>query len=174
MTVFSKIVERKPPTVVMMPPDAFADTWPEKPSEPVPIGLRLLCESELQTARAEAARKAVDLHDDDEGRYEAYNDGLIAWAVAAAACDPEDVNKPFVEMPYENIPLAFTSQGLRRLWDELEVLHASRSPLTPEADDDELKMLAGLLTAESVGAIDPKQQARVRRLATFLLENIHA
>jgi hypothetical protein len=170
MSVFSQILERVPPRVIEIPVDAWADDWPDKPSEPMKAGLRLLSESDLQVARASATEKAIAAQRDALGRIEAFNDHLMAWAVACALTDPNDTLRPYFDSAHENVMLALTSRGIRRIWEELEVLHIERSPLLDEAEDADVAALGELLTAGRVADLPEGKQAHLRRLLTYVLD----
>lgn len=172
MSVFSRVLERVPPRIIEIPVNAWADDWADKPNEPLKAGLRLLSESDIHVARANAAEKATAAHKDSAGRIEAFNDLLMAWAVACALTDPNDTLRPYFESPHENVLLAFTSRGIRRIWEDLEVLHLEMSPLLDEAEDADVTALADMLAAGRVAELDEPKQARIRRLLTHLLDEI--
>lgn len=172
MSVFSVVRERIPTRVIDISPNAFADEWAEKPSAPVKAGLRLLSEGDLHTARAQAADRAVRMHDDDEGRVAVYNDTLMAWAVASSLCHPTDTREPYLEAAFDNVFVAFTSEGIRRIWEEIEVMHLMRSPLIDEIDAAGIDELVASLPTK-LAALGPKE-ARVRRLLSFVLEELRA
>lgn len=168
MTAFSRVLERKPARIIELSPDMFADDWPEKPAEPVKAGLRLLSESDQESARAQAAQRAIEMHDDPDGRVASYNDALMSWAVASALCAAEDARISYLDSPFENVILAFTPEGIRRIWEELEITHLLRSPLREEIDLEGLEALRELLHPDRHSAITP----RMRRLLTFVLEEL--
>lgn len=173
MPVFSEVAARTPPRVIDLPVNAWSDDWEGKPTGPVKVGLRLLSEEDLITARATAMDLARDAHSDAVGRIEAFNDHLMAWAVARSLCRSDDVSEPYLEAAHENVQIAFTSRGIQRLWEEIEVLHIELSALVAEATDDELAQLAASVTPERLGDLSATKQARVRRLVTYLLDEIH-
>jgi hypothetical protein len=173
VSVFSRVIERVPSRVIELQPNVFADEWPDKPSEPIKAGLRLLSEGDIHTARAQAADRATQLHEDQGGRVEAYNDALMAWAVASSLCHPTDTRESFLESAFENVFLAFTSEGIRRIWEEIEVMHLLRSPLIDEIDATGLESLVADLQAGKLATLGAKE-ARVRRLLSFVLEELRA
>lgn len=171
MTAFSQVLERVPARVIELTPDMFADEWPDKPAESLKAGLRLLSESDIHTARAQAADRAVQAHDDEAGRVDSYNDTLMAWAVASALCAPDDTRVSYLDSPFENVFLAFTSEGIRRIWEELEVTHILRSPMMPELDDEAIvSMIADL--PDKLAALGPGE-GRVRRLLAYVRHELH-
>lgn len=172
MTTFSKILERVPLRVIEIPVHAWADDWQDKPGEPVRAGLRLLSESDIQVARASAADKAIAAHKDGEGRVESFNDHLMAWAVACALTDPNDSLRPYFESAHENVQAAFTTNGIRRIWEELEVLNLEYSPLVDEIEDVDVEDLTSLLADGRLSELDGAKQSRIRRLLTHVLAEI--
>lgn len=169
-------VPQPPPRTLPLPPSVWASDWRERPSEVVVVGLRLLADAEEQTARAEATRFALELHPEaDEGFVEAYNDALIRWLVARGICDPNDVRRPYPLLPMaeDQVRGALTGAGLRFIFDALEALQIETSPLYQEADDDELHVLAELLSAdEPLAALSGAEERRARRLLRFVLQAI--
>ena len=162
-----------PPLVAVLPPSGFADAWPDKPKEPVPIGIRLVASDDLRFARSEAARIACDLHpvDGDENNWrDAFNDTLMQLVVARATCQPHDVTRPFWDVPDENVKLALSSSGLAALWEAWDDLYRSSDALAPQASDDELGRLAELLADGSAwGRLDLAEAERTRRLLRHAL-----
>lgn len=174
MTTFGSLLrnaKRAAPRIVELPVHAWADTWDRKPVVTVKVGIRLISESDVQTARAEAAKKAVELHEGhlDDAMIDAFNDALMRWVVARATCTPEDVTMPFFEMAEDEVADALTSAGVRRLYDEFDMLAALASPLVLEASDDDLKMLSEMLSRNGVSGLGRTEAARVRRLAGEIL-----
>jgi hypothetical protein len=166
---------RKPALVVTMPPEAFADTWQDKPIAPVEIGIRILAERDLQQARSNAARSAWAAHPEDgeaEQRAEAYLDGLMAIAVARAACMPDDVAKPyFGAMAEDTAPLALTSEGVRTLFQAVERVVIGLSPIAPEASDEDIAELARI-APEALAKMSRGRARRIRRLIHHALSEL--
>ncbi len=169
----------RPPRVAILSPSAFADTWESKPTADVAVGLRLLSERELQTAKAEASKSIEKMYVGDDGEIfdhekavEAWNDALVRWAVAYATCDPNDVTKPYFDFAEDVIAVALTPQGIRRLWDEWRVLVEETSPLSPELDAEGIASLVGALCR--LDALPPSAQRRVRRLLGACLTELGA
>lgn len=162
-----------PALVVNLSPNEFADEWKQKPRSDIAVGLRLLPSDEDQTAHRQAAKRAVEAHPKDHEAQEAeYTRNLKSWAVARCLCDPNDVKKPhsFFPMAEDTVPLALTESAITRIFDEIERHHVNSSPLFPEANDDEVAALAGLLAREDPFGFLPQVQAdRCRRYAHFIL-----
>ena len=159
-----------PASVVALLPGHFADTWPKKPAEPTPVGLRLVSEADFQTARAEAAKKAWDYFPDpdldDDERADAYNDALAAWIVARGTTQANDATKPWLEMAHDNVQVALTSGGVHFLFDQLVALYTERSPLSPEASDGDIVRLCDAL--HSGAAWSTSDGTRVRHARRLL------
>jgi hypothetical protein len=157
---------------MVLPRSAFADVWSGKPAGDVAIGLRVLSEADVQTARAEAAKLAVELHPEDgDDRIDAFNDALVRWAVARGTTDPNDVRRPYFEAAEDTVRDALTSHGALAVYEALERLTIETSPLEPPASNDDLHSLADVLRdPERVGfsatafdtSLPAKTQALVR------------
>lgn len=182
MAVFSAIKERKAPRVIDLTPDMFQDEWPDKPREPVKAGLRLISEQDIDTAKAQAAARAIEFHgrpEVDESpltfdeRIAAYNDALMTWAIATSLCFVDDCTRPYFDSPFENVLLAFTPDGIRAIYEQLEILHIERSPLVDEIEADGIgELMARLAGGELDTMAQGPKQRRVRRLLTHVLNEL--
>ncbi len=164
-----KKAARAPASVVVLQPGHYADTWPQKPTTPTPVGLRLVSEADFQTARAEAAKRAweqfPDADIDHDDRVDAFNDALAAWIVARATTQPDDASKPWLEMAADNVQVALTTGGVHYLFDQITALYTERSPLSPEATDGEcLRLCDALTTGAAWSSADGVTVRRARRL----------
>lgn len=175
MTTFAKILETRNVTPVRhakLTLESFADDWSSKPAGDFLVGLRKFSDGDAQTARAEAAKYAVMMHDDHQGQVEAFNDALMRWVIVRGTCDANDVtqNCPIFEGSEENVRLALTSNAIRYLWDEIERFHVEQSPIVPEATNEEFLVLAELLKNPALlDNLTPGAQKRVRKLLSFCL-----
>lgn len=162
----------EPAGTMLLPPEAYATDYARRPEEPVAIGLRLLSESDVQAARAGAARVAVDYFSDGDEhhveRFEAYNDALMREMVARTAVDPNDARTPFFAGDEEEVREALTSEGVRLVYDELDRLVLERSPLTPEAGEDEVERLPEIWK-RNLGLVVGPRQRHLRRLVGYVL-----
>lgn len=167
---------RRAPKVLTLYPNVFADTWNEKPSGPVEIGLRLVAEKDLDEARAQASRWAFANHPeprDVDARTEAANESLMQWVVARAMCKPDDVRQGFWQTPQDTVAMAFTDDGLKYLFHEVMNLKIEESPLQPEAKVADLVMLRQLLEIQEVpNVIIDKSSPRLRRHLAWIVEEI--
>ena len=162
----------KPALVITLPPHAFADTWDDKPTEPAQIGIRSLGEKAFQLARQNAARAAWAAFPDDserELREDAYMDGLMAIAVAQAACLPNDASMPFFgKMAEDVVQIALTTEGVRTVFQGLERLVIGLSPIAPAATDADIAELARI-APDALAKMSEGRQRRLRRLLHHVL-----
>ena len=135
MSSFSAMETRLPLQVVELPRSAWQSTWPDIPSGPTRVGIRLLAASDYTIARANAAEKAHELHPQQgtsvgmQALVDAYNDTLMAFAAARGTCDPTDTAMPWLDAAEDNISEALTPDGIRFLWDAIERTKIANSPL---------------------------------------------
>lgn len=142
---------RKPPRVVSLFPSAFADTWKDKPVEPVQVGIKRIAEADQRAARVEAAKTADALHatstHDDPIWIEAYNQALMHACLGFALTQPGDMTQPLWALQFDVLPHRLTEGGVERLFDELELLTVLDSPSRPEVGDAALDDFAERLRA---------------------------
>lgn len=169
--------DRTPVRHVVLRSDAFADDWAEKPEDggEIAIGLRKISDADSTTARAEAAKFAMDMHDDETGQVEAFNDALMRWLVVRGTCDANNntLNAPLFDGSEENVRNALTSKGIRYVWDEIEKFHLETSPLVPVATNEDMLALAELLKRpELLEQMTVGAALRVRKLLGFCLSEL--
>jgi hypothetical protein len=166
---------RKPHRIVVLTPDAFSDEWEGKPAVDVAIGLRLISQQAADTGRKEAEREAVGFYaemrgtplpSDPEEAINVYNDALMVTAVARGTCDPNDVDTPYWRCPDDMVRLALTPEGVRRIYDEIVILHAVHSPGRQAAEDDDVEQLGRIL------ASGPLLEDEDRKLIAYLLDRL--
>ncbi len=157
--------------VVQLQPSAFASDWPEKPVVAVSVGLRLISDADVETARAEAARRALDLHDqdgDEDNQADAFKDALLSWIVARGTCKPSNILLPWFS--HEDVPRdALTPAGKLYLYEALERLTVEESPLSRAATDEEI---AGMPIATTLAAATPGSALRFRRLIAHAIDTL--
>lgn len=175
MTTFAQILETRsltPERHVVLEPSAWADDWNEKPVGEFAFGLRKISDADTQTARAEAVKYAISMHDDREGQIESYNDALMRWLIIRGTCDSNNVlqNAPIFDGSEENLRNALTSKAIRYVWDEMERYHLECSPVVSEATDEDFLELGELLKRpELLGDMSRGGQKRFRKLIGFCL-----
>lgn len=168
------MLPRPAPRVVELPPEAFADDWDRKPSQPMMVGLRLVSEGDVDRARSMALHKAIEMvPEPGDVRVDAFNDAVMRNVLARATCMPEDAREPFFPLPEADIEMALTDAAVKKLWIELDRLKVESSSYLGEADDDQLALLAGLLVEpDAWAALPPIKQTRLRRLCLSLLDDL--
>lgn len=176
MTLASKVIRpKKPPKFVILSPSAFADTWDDKPTTEVAVGIRTISQHEIDVAQREADKEALGFYAtlretplplDPDSVIRVYNDALVMNAVAKCACDPNDVTKPYREFLDDRVRQIFTPDGAARIWDELVLLSKGSGVHRPQSDDDDVRLLARRLAG---GA---ELDAEARKLCAYLLEKV--
>jgi hypothetical protein len=181
MPAFSatKAAAIKPSRVAIVPVEAFAADWPSRPTAPVAVGLRRLCDGDLQAARAGASKFVLKIYADDKGAIrdmpaanDAFNDALMRHAVARAATDPNDATKSYFPMAEETVRMALTADGIARIWDEYVIMTRTTGVDFSKATDEDLMRLSRSLISGAVAQLDDEKQAEVRKLAAWCLEQI--
>lgn len=182
MAAFSHAVQtakRRPLTVVTIGPADWSDTWPDKPTQSVAVGLAAFSEANVRTCLGEAIKQADELlpkasHADPDW-IDARNDALMIWALSLSLCDVNDPEKTYFEPQDEDIVAsAFRPQTVRHLWDELERASIAKSPIRNAATDDEIAQLSELLAAGLISKLVDSQAIRLRKLASFMLDELVA
>jgi hypothetical protein len=171
----------KPEATVVLEPSDFGDEWQGRPKGPVALGLRRLSAAQDQGAQEMARRDLLERPEDaapltEDERVDLYNEFVIVRFVARALCDPNDARKPcdLFAAPDVEIPKALRSETIKRLWHTLEREVVGTSPVYREATDDEMVELSQACAAGAEWALGlpPSREARVRRFAAFLLDEM--
>lgn len=178
-SILGRAPEKRPALkVVTLPPSAFADTWDKRPKGEVKVGLRLVSDETLDNARASAAAAAWEVHGDTAplGRIEAYNETLVRTILAHACVKDDDVRAPFFGAIAESlVAVALTDAGVLALWEGYERLKVETSPLSPEATDSELQVLAvRLADGTFVGSVSERDRTVLRRLLRHVIDEAQA
>lgn len=168
----ARAAQRPADHIVVLSPSAFCDTYQGRPASDVAVGLRRLSEREAMTCMAEARKEAAAGERRGEAAEERFSEALLCWTIGYAACDPNDVSKPYFARGDEEVRDALTPSGLRRLWDELEMLLAAESPLLAPVSDDDLAIAAIALTPEALALLPSGKRLRVRRWLRFILDEV--
>jgi hypothetical protein len=176
MTTFDKARAARdtiPLRHVVLHLDAFADDWREKPEGgEIALGLRKVSDADAQTARAEAAKFATDMHDDQQGQIESFNDALMRWLVVRGTCDANDVTKnaPLFDGSEENVRNALTSKAIRYIWDEIDRFHVETSPLVSAASDEDMVAFSNIVAqVDLLNQMSSGAALRIRKLVSFCL-----
>ena len=157
---------RAPARVCQVPAWVWAQTWTDRPTEPLPVGLRTLSAQDLADARGWAESKADKAHPGSHGSaiwIEAYNSALMIGALGRALCSPECADVPFWDYADGVAPMAIEpTRGAVWLWSELEVATAGAAVLEVEAGP--LELLAAVQAgAESIPAMSEARRHRIAR-----------
>jgi hypothetical protein len=179
MTTFSDLEssETLPPAeAIAIPVEAFAQKWQGRPDGPVPVGIRLVGESENDWARKEAAKEATKAHGGHPNVVwiEAYNAALARLRLVVALCDPEDARKEWAwwrGVGQGVVGSMFTADGIDWLYTELERVERQHSPASAQASDDDIQALFSL-APDALERMPPGRAARIRRVFAFLLEEV--
>jgi hypothetical protein len=164
-----------PACLVTLEPALYRDGRPSKPAAPVQVGLRLLAEKTFEEASARAAKDAWVAHPEpipDDVRVEHYNNRLMGYLMAEAACLAGNIEeRHFGDLaPDAKIFLDLTPDGIRFLWDHYEAFSIATSPTAPEATDEDIDVLVdGLASGELLASLDIETGRRVRRLLRAVL-----
>jgi hypothetical protein len=166
----------KPSEVIALPPSVFAETWDDRPTEPVRVGLRIPSDYEVSCARAEAAKTAVELHPkdgDDEVRSHAMTDAFMRETCAVVMCDPNDVRSRYWPRAEDDVKTKLTSAGAQFIFDAFERHRIAQSPVHREASDDEVLELVDLLSEPAVlSELDAARAKRARRFIAFIVDEL--
>lgn len=163
-----KAEQSKPQDIVLLEPSAFRT---KPPKAKVAIGLRLLSQQEVMTAQAESWKEARQGEREGEAMIERFNEALLCWVVATAACDPNNAAKPYFEFADIEVRERLTTDAIRHLWDRFEMAQAAASPLTPPVSDEELANLGVLLCGDApLAQLNPAHELRVRRWARVMFD----
>lgn len=181
MSSFASLEARRPLGFVTVPPLAFTDEWENRPKAPVAIGLRLVAEADVFTARAQGRRRANEAFPNlSENPNElvmwvdAFNDAFLAHFLAIAMCDPNDATafwEPFKAAPEDMTRRFVTSDGLRLIYDAWERMRIENDPTQREASDEEISGLTELL-AERADLLGRPRAMRIRRLLAFCADEL--
>lgn len=172
---FRKTRDRIAKRVLVLTPDMFIDTCENRPNEEVAIGLRKIADGDVQIARAEAAKYAIEMHNDREGQIEAFNDCLMRWMIISGTCDPNDIahSTSLFEGSEENVKMMLTPQTIRFLWDHIDAFQVESSPLVPAIDDEDIDRVASrLLMGPLPEAMPQADQIRIRKFLGMILRDL--
>lgn len=163
-----------PVAIVVLKPSAWVvGSGFQPPTADVAVGLRLLSQAEVMTAKSEAEKEATARARSGEEIVDRYNAALLAWGLGYAVCDPNNAAQPYFKFGDESVRQQLTPDAARHLWDELERAQVAASPLRPAASDDDLAELALLLTDPDAWERLPSgDAARLRRWLHFCLDEL--
>lgn len=184
MASFSEVETTLPPGNVVVPRDAFASTWIDRPEdEEVCIGLRLIPNTDIEDARIEAARHAAKLFPNHEKSEEttalfvaSFNDAMIRWVIARGTCDPNNVHAPWKlweAAPEDIVKEALTDLGAQLIFDAWERMRLALDIGIAVASDEDIALLADLAKRlPKLRTLSRAREQRCRRLLRFVLEEL--
>lgn len=184
MSVFSEIENRRPPGDLVVPPEAWANAWADRPTEEVCVGLRFVPDADLEDARVEAYRRAERLfpkHLQDEKARElfeqSFQDALMRWVIARGTCDPNNVEahwEGWADAPEDiAVEQALTDVGAQLIFDAWEKMRIASDIALPAATDADLALLPDLLRRLPALSLESRaREQRCRRLLRFVLEEL--
>jgi hypothetical protein len=173
-----KIAERSgpplPPRVVELPPSAWSADRPDRPMSAVSIGIRVPSDDDTEAAKEAAMERVAQLPSgaDQSDRIDAYNDALVKNLVACSTCVPTDVTQRFFGMGEDEIDVRLTTDGVRRLWHEVEALRIAENPGMPEAGDEEFSHLIALWERDAVDLLPAVEAMQCRRLVEYVRQRL--
>lgn len=172
MTTYAEVsaaASKIPRRHVVIHPNDWVEEWEKRPTVNVAIGLRALGSEQYQRAQAEAAKCTVADVPEGPDRVARFNDELVIWAVAFAACDPNDVGKPYFTLGSEHVRTRLRPYATRRIFEELEAVHVLETVTPHEPDDGVLAEVAARLTPERLAALPVARARAIRRFLSFAL-----
>lgn len=165
-----------PRCVITLKDEHWASTFSDRPVCDIKVGLRLLSIEDQDTIRRVAIKATQDAALNDSDPQVAGHQALLVTTVARAICNPKDATRchDFFSCPDDLIPLALTEKTVKWLFDEIERLTVTISPIFSEANDEEIvELCSGLLEQlSSLTERDPVRAARVRRYLMFVMNEL--
>lgn len=141
---------------------------------PVSIGIRVPSDDDTEAAK-EAAMEAVGqlpTGAEMDDRVQTYNAALVKNLVACSTCVPTDVTQRFFGMGEDEISVRLTSQGIDRLWHEIEALRQADNPGMPEAGDEEFSHLIALWERDALQLMPREEAKQCRRLVEYVRQRL--
>jgi hypothetical protein len=182
MSAFDKLtsdLQIQPAKVVVLRENHWATTFASKPANPIQVGLRQLSVADRELVRQFVSKATIEaVESGADANVAAYTTSLVS-TVAAAICHPRDAKREhdLFGCPNDILPIAFTEQTLKWLFDEIEALTVSFSPVFSEATDDEIVSLCANLETGIMARLtetDPCRAARVRRYLDFVITELES
>lgn len=140
----------------------------------VTIGIRVPSDDDTEAAKEAAMERVSQLPSgaDQSDRIDAYNDALVKNLVACSTCVPTDVTQRFFGMGEDEIDVRLTTDGVRRLWQEVEALRIAENPGMPEAGDEEFSHLIALWERDAVNLLPAVEAMQCRRLVEYVRQRL--
>lgn len=105
-----------------------------------------------------------------------YRSKMMGIAIARSICDPNDVLAAHPAFPAleDRVAHFFSPDGVRLVYEMLDEMTVTSSPVTPVANDERLKLLNAHLRTGTIGKVKGVEQLMVRRLLGRALEVLEA
>jgi hypothetical protein len=157
-----------PPTTRTIEPEAFNDEYAGRPGSSIIVGLRSPTEGDIEAAVAKA-RELPTERDRDRS--------MMLSLVGTSICHQHDVTRahPSFPAPELLIPRALKPDTIRTLWDDIERLRVTSSPIYELATEEEIGKLIALLQTDALAELEdtaPAKASRVRRYLRFALGDL--
>ncbi len=168
LTDIQDSLAKTPPGTLSLPPEVWATTWDERPTEPVVVGLRLLSEYDRREALKQARSNAAK----SERPEESFDDAAVRLLVAVGICDPNDATATSSLFPYphDQVFLLLTESGARYIFDAMQKLEVEISPRFLEADADDIVELVEMLASGGVEALDDQDRGAALRHLRYVFD----
>jgi hypothetical protein len=162
-----------PRVVVTLREEHWASTFNDKPVCALAVGLRLLSIEDKEIIYQAANKAAIDAVGNDSDPSIAGHYAMLITTVSRAICHPKDATRghEFFGCPDDMIPIALTEKTVKWLFDEIERLTVTISPVFSEATDDEIAEICDVLKSDALTKLesaDPVRAKRVRRYLDFI------
>ncbi len=162
---------RKPIATVEVPPSVWAQTWTDRPTEPVVVGFRSLSEmalSEITGAAQTIANRWVPGGNERSPIWaEQYSAAVRYTSVGRALCQPDCADVPWWDYPDAVSPIAFSPEGAAWLFARLETALVASSVLASEEEPAEL---AAAIVEASTRELSPARRSQAARLLRAALD----
>lgn len=164
---------RRPIGTVEIPARVWAQTWAERPTEPVTCGWRTLGEvvlSEITGAAQSRANRYVPAGDLDNALWrDEFNTSVRMFAVGRALTQPDCADVPWWSYPDLVAPMALTPEGAAWLYARFEAAVVAASILTTDESPGELSAALGAAVG-GASELSPAKRAQVSRLLRAALD----
>jgi hypothetical protein len=167
---------KRPPATLMIKGDAFASTWDDKPDGDVLVGIRLLSSFDKQAIARQAEDRVREILKSTMTKTDIeqiYLESMLYLACAHAICDPNAIDKDhpaFGDIPLESIFLALTESGARYVFDTIQKVEVEVSTRYLEANTEDIRELASLLSPSTMRLLDQSERSTVLRHLRFVHE----
>ncbi len=166
---------RLPIDVFDVPASVWAQTWTERPTVTIRLGLRSLAEQTLSEVTGAAMVRANRCHpqggEHDRLWADEYNRAVVAYAVGRSLCSPDSADVPWHDYPDMVALTSMTPEGAAWLYARLTAATAKASPLA--AIESPISLLVGITERwHDVGALSDTRKAQLANLLRAALDII--